>query len=218
MQNIWVHHSFYYIFLLLLTFDVKAEPSSLISPHDIAHEEKHSDASLAESSKDLWRKLWEDHISWMRSVMVAKIDDLGGEEAYKSRLLQNSVDMEKELLRIYGEECRKLSTLISKHLEIADKIFTYVKIRDIKALYYTYSMWNNNGHEIALEMNNLNPNFWPLNVAERMWGELRDATLKQATNHEKGNFEEEVAAYDLAHNSAIEIADFFSSGIIRQFP
>jgi len=200
MLNIQARHLFYYIIFLFFTIDISA--------HDIG----------AESSKDLWRKLWEDQISWMRSAMVAKIDDSVGEKVYKERLMKNSSDMNQELLGSYGEECAKLSSLISEHLEIADEVFKYVEARDIRALYYNYSIWHNNAQDIAQAMNRLNPNFWPTNDAEGMWKELLEALLAEATAHEKGNFQEEVAAHDLVHNKALEIADFFSSGITQQFP
>jgi hypothetical protein len=51
-----------------------------------------------------------------------------------------------------------------------------------------------------------------------MWADHLDATLEEATAHLDGDFEREVAAYDRVHELALEMADFFSSGVIRQFP
>lgn len=67
-------------------------------------------------------------------------------------------------------------------------------------------------------MNAMNPQFWPLEETRTMWTEHLDATLEEATTHLTGDFAGEVAAYDLVHDLALEMADFISSGVIRQFP
>lgn len=36
--------------------------------------------------------------------------------------------------------------------------------------------------------------------------------------HNNSQFQAEVAAYDLVHDLALEMADFFSNGVMRQFP
>ena len=67
-------------------------------------------------------------------------------------------------------------------------------------------------------MNEMNPQFWPLEETEQMWVEHLDATLAEAVAHLTGDFAGEVAAYDLVHDLALDMADFMSNGVIRQFP
>jgi hypothetical protein len=67
-------------------------------------------------------------------------------------------------------------------------------------------------------MSRMNPRFWPLAETRQMWFDHLDATLEEATTHLAGNFSAEVAAYDKVHDLALEMADFFSDGVIRQFP
>jgi hypothetical protein len=166
---------------------------------------------------DEWRKLWEDHITWTRVVIIGILDGRPGTNVYVDRLLQNYEDMEDALAPYYGDEAEVLGDLIKDHLVIAAQI--------LQALHNTgqppqalIDSWYANGNAIAVQMNKMNPQFWPLEETEQMWVEHLDATLEEATDHFTGNFAGEVAAYDKVHDLALEMADFFSNGVIKQFP
>lgn len=167
---------------------------------------------------DEWRKLWEDHITWTRIVIMGILDDLPGTDAYIERLLENYEDMEAALAPYYGEEAEVLGDLIEDHLVIAAEILTAAKNGDTAAMNDAIERWYANGHDIAVQMHEMNPKSWPLEETEQMWVEHLDATLAEAVAHLEGRFEDEVAAYDLVHDLALEMADFFSNGVIQQFP
>jgi hypothetical protein len=78
--------------------------------------------------------------------------------------------------------------------------------------------WYANAHDIAVQMNEMNPKLWPLEETEQMWVDHLDATLAEAVAHLTGDFAGEVAAYDEVHDLALEMADFFSEGVMGQFP
>lgn len=83
---------------------------------------------------------------------------------------------------------------------------------------YHLARWYANGDEIAAQMNEMNPRFWKQPETRRMWREHLDATLEEATTHIGGDFAGEVAAYDKIHDLAMEMADFISLGVMKQFP
>lgn len=168
---------------------------------------------------DLWRKLWEDHITWTRNVIVSFLDGSPGFPDYAGRLLQNPGDMADALRPYYGDAAAdQFEQLVTEHLTIAVELLTAAKAGDTAAFEDAHARWYANGEEIAALMTRLNPRSWPLAEAERMWEEHLDVTLAQAVGHLTGDFEAEVEAYDHGHHMALEMADFFSNGVIRQFP
>lgn len=165
---------------------------------------------------DEWRKLWEDHITWTRVVIIGILDGLPGTNTYVNRLLQNYEDMEGALAPYYGDEAEVFGDLIQDHLVIAAEILTAVKNgQPTDAL---IASWYANAHDLAVQMNKMNPKSWPLEETEQMWTDHLDATLEEATDHFTGNFAGEVAAYDRVHDMALEMADFISAGVMKQFP
>lgn len=165
---------------------------------------------------DEWRKLWEDHITWTRVVIIGILDGLPGTNTYVDRLLQNYEDMEDALAPYYGDEAEVFGDLIKDHLVIAAEILTAVKNgQPTDAL---IASWYANAHDLAVQMNKMNPKSWPLEETEQMWTDHLDATLEEATDHFTGNFAGEVAAYDRVHDMALEMADFMSAGVMKQFP
>ena len=167
---------------------------------------------------DEWRKLWEDHITWTRVVIMGILSDLPGTDVYIDRLIQNYVDMEDALAPYYGEDAEVLGDLILDHLVIAAELVTAAHDNNTAAFNDAHDRWYANAHDIAVQMNTMNPEFWPLEETEQMWVDHLDATLAEAVAHLTGDFAGEVAAYDEVHDLALEMADFFSDGVMKQFP
>jgi hypothetical protein len=134
--------------------------------------------------------------------------------AYTNRLLQNPADMGAALAPYFPEsDVTELVGLITDHLVVAKQILDTVKAAgDPAALIET---WRQNGRDIAEKMAEMNPTDWPVDVGDAMWQEHLTATLDEATAHLTGNFATDFVAYDRVHALALEMADFFSSGVIR---
>jgi hypothetical protein len=170
------------------------------------------------SYHDEWRKLWEDHITWTRIVILGILDDLPGTDAYIDRLIQNYEDMEEALKPYYGDDAEELGGLIQEHLVIAAELLTAAHDGKTAQFNDAKERWYDNAGQIAEKMNEMNPRFWPLKETKKMWIEHLDATVEEATTHLGGDFVGEVAAYDKVHDLALEMADFMSHGVMQQFP
>lgn len=170
------------------------------------------------SYHDQWRKLWEDHITWTRMVIVGVFKDLPCTNDYAGRLLQNPNDMADALRPYYGDEAADhFADLVTDHLTIAVEVLSAAKVGDTAAFEEANARWYANGEEIAALMTQLNPRGWPADESEMMWEEHLDATLAEAVAVLQDQCAADVQAYDTVHDMALEMADFFSDGVAQQF-
>src|SRR5205814_384537 len=73
--------------------------------------------------KTAMRKLWEDHITWTRNVILCIVDSLPGTDQAVKRLLQNQVDIGNAIKPYYGADAgKKLTDLLTPHITIAAEV------------------------------------------------------------------------------------------------
>ena len=189
---------------------------TVASPVKIAEAKAKMDA---QAFHDAMRKLWEDHITWTRLVIVSIANDLPDSGPTVQRLLQNQVDIGNAIKPFYGEQAgNQLTALLTDHILIAAEILQAAKTGDTAALTDARERWYANADDIAEFLNAANPENWPLEEMRAMMREHLDLTLQEAVTYLNGDYAGSIAAYDQIHNQALEMADMLSQGIIRQFP
>jgi hypothetical protein len=168
---------------------------------------------------DTMRKLWEDHITWTRLVIIGTFEDLPDLDPTVQRLLQNQVEIGNAIKPFYGEAAgEQLTALLTDHILIAAEILQAAKNGDTVALEDASERWYANADDIAEFLNAANPKSWPLEEMRSMMREHLDLTLEEAVTYLNGDYEASIAAYDEVHLQALEMADMLSDGIIKQFP
>ncbi len=181
-----------------------------------------SDPTSRLAYHDQWRKLWEDHITWTRVVILGILapgTGLPGTSVYTSRLLQNPIDMAAALQPYYGStQSMTFGSLVTQHLVIAAEMLTAAKNGDTATFNTLKAAWYANAHQLAVQMNKMNPQLWPEAQTEAMWDAHLNATLAEAVDNLTGNYAGEVTSYDQVVNLALPFADFFSKGVMKQFP
>jgi hypothetical protein len=173
----------------------------------------------AQAFHDGMRKLWEDHITWTRLVIVSLVNDLPDSGPTVQRLLQNQDDIGDAIKPFYGEAAgEQLSALLRDHILIAAEIIQAAKSNDTAAQNDAIARWYANADDIAVFLNSANPNNWPLDEMKMMMREHLDLTLQEAVAYLQGDHAASIDAYDQIHLQILGMADMLSDGIIRQFP
>lgn len=203
----------HFIVVSLLLF---ASVLTAISPVTTAQAKSKMDR---QAFHDAMRKLWEDHITWTRLVIIGTFEDLPDLDPTVQRLLQNQVDIGDAIKPFYGDEAgEQLTALLTDHILIAAEILQAAKKGDTAALEDAVERWYANADDIAVFLNAANPKHWPLEEMKAMMKEHLDLTLEEAVAYLEGDYEASIAAYDEVHLQALEMADMLSTGIIKQFP
>jgi hypothetical protein len=176
---------------------------------------------------DAMRKLWEDHITWTRNVIIsfevnvpessATLPDLG---AALDRLFQNQVDIGNAIKPYYGtDKGNELTALLHDHIAIAGEILQAVKTGNTAAYQDANARWYANAHDIAVFLSQtLHPPLGSLADMDQMMKDHLDSTTAEVVARHNGDWSADVAAYDNVHAVALQMADMLSAGIIANFP
>jgi hypothetical protein len=176
---------------------------------------------------DAMRKLWEDHITWTRNVIIsfevndpdpsATLPDLG---AALDRLFKNQVDIGDAIKPYYGNDRGdELTALLHDHIAIAGEILQAVKTGDSAAYEDANRRWYANAHDIAVFLSEtLDPPIGSLTDLDEMLTEHLDRTTDEVVARLNSDWTGDVAAYEKVHEQALEMADMLSNGIIGNFP
>jgi hypothetical protein len=168
---------------------------------------------------DQMRKLWEDHITWTRNVIISFDAGLPDLNTVIGRLLQNQADIGDAIKPYYGADAgEQLTALLREHILGAARVLAALKAGDQAALQQALDAWYANAHEIAVFLSSLNPRNWALAEMDQMMREHLDATTREAVARNAGDWAADVAAYDAVHVQILAMADMLSSGIVDQFP
>jgi hypothetical protein len=186
----------------------------------VVHEHHHDRARFAKRAfRDDMRKLWEDHITWTRLVIVSFAADLPDLGPTTERLLQNQVDIGDAFRPFYGKAAaHRLTALLTEHITVAVDVLVAAKAGDDAAFEDASDAWYRNGRQIARFLHEANPDSWGLREMRRMMREHLDLTLTEAAHRLAGEFEKDIAAYDAVHEAILHMADMLSRGVIKQFP
>jgi hypothetical protein len=165
------------------------------------------------------RKLWEDHITWTRMVIVDFAAGLPDLKAAEQRLLRNQVDIGNAIKPYYGAAAgNALTTLLRTHILEAVPVLTYAKAGDKAKLTQALDAWYANANQIARFLTKANPGSWPLAMTSKMMKNHLALTTEEAVARLQGKWGADIAAYDKVHAEILQMSDMLSSGLVAQFP
>jgi hypothetical protein len=163
-------------------------------------------------------KLWEDHITWTRMVIVDFAAGLPGLPNAEARLLRNQVDIGNAIKPYYGRAAgNKLTSLLRQHILEAVAVLQAAKAGDKAKLTAALNAWYANANQIAAFLSKANPHNWPLPMMRAMMRQHLALTTKEAVARLQGNWAADIAAYDQVHAEILQMSAMLSDGIVRQF-
>ena len=173
----------------------------------------------ASSFHDGMRKLWEDHVTWTRLVIVDVAFGTADTQATLERLLQNQVDIGNAIKPFYGDAAgSQLTALLTTHIVLAGNILVNAKAGNTDGVNANVTLWYQNADDIAALLNGANPKNWPLADMQGMMKTHLDLTLQEAVAELTGDYATSISTYEQVHLEILQMADMLSAGIIAQFP
>jgi hypothetical protein len=164
-------------------------------------------------------KLWEDHITWTRMVIVDFAANLPDLKTAEARLLRNQADIGNAIKPFYGRAAgNKLTRLLRTHILEAVPVLQAAKDGDQAKLKKALADWYANAHQIAVFLSKANPHNWPLGMTSSMMKHHLALTTDEASARLQGKWAADVRAYDRVHAEILQMSDMLSTGIISQFP
>lgn len=165
-----------------------------------------------------FRTLWEQHVAWTRMLIISIAADLPDQAPVTERLLRNPPDMAAVFRRYYGDKiASQFSSLFRDHLVIAAQLVKAAKAGNSRAAAEAEKRWYANADDIAAFLSSINPN-WPKPVLTKMLYDHLHMTKEEAVLRLSHKFKSDIETFDRIEKQALEMADAFTDGIVKQFP
>ncbi len=167
--------------------------------------------------RDLFRLLWEQHVNWTRTAVMAIVHDLPETQLILNRLLRNPKDFANALLPFYGQEAaNEFEQLLTSHLTIAAEIVKAAKAGDQRTVTEANKRWHDNADQIAVLLGSINP-YWNTDDWSAMMNEHLNLLFDNAAQMVAGQFEDSINGFDDIEAQALEMGDVMAEGILMQF-
>lgn len=164
------------------------------------------------------RTLWDQHMAWTWSTVVAFADGSPALDATIARLLQNQADIGDAIAPYYGDAAAaQLTELLQTHITLAVPVLTAAKAGDTAALDAALDDWYANARDIADFLAGANHNWSKRDLRTMMETHITQTTAYAAAVI-AGDHASAITTFDEAQAHMDDMADMLSAGLIAQFP
>lgn len=164
------------------------------------------------------RRLWGEHVSWIQMTVSSLVLDSPASSFVVDRLLRTATDMGNSLRPFYGNQVGDTyGQLLTEHISLAGELIEALKADEKNKAAKIEQSWYQNGDEISVFLNNINP-YISLPDFKRLFQEHLDMSGSEVISMINGDYEAFVAMYDMMLTEGLHIADVITSAIIQQFP
>lgn len=106
---------------------------------------------------------------------------------------------------------------MTEHLTIGSDLITALRDDQTAEAEALTRRWYQNADQLAEALSSINP-FYNIDEVQRMLYDHLDLTTQEVEARLANDFEVDIAAFNRVEQEALSMADYFSSGIMRQFP
>lgn len=162
--------------------------------------------------------VWEQHIMWTRMLLISIAENLKDLDATQARLLQNPKDI-ADIFRRYYENmvANQIQELLTKHLVIGKELIVALKNNNQEQATKLNTKWYQNADSMAEAFSSINP-FYPKEEIRKMLYDHLRLTTNEVNARLKGDYVEDIKAYDMVQKEILKMSQFLVMGIVQQFP
>lgn len=162
--------------------------------------------------------VWEQHIMWTRMLLISIAENLKDLDATQARLLRNPRDIANVFRTYYGNNiANEIQRLLTEHLVIGKELIVALKNNNQEQAMVLERKWYKNADDMADAFSSINP-YYPKEEIRRMLYDHLKLTSNEVSARLKGNYTEDIKAFDMVQEEILKMSQFFVNGIVMQFP
>lgn len=164
------------------------------------------------------RLAWEQHVYWTRMLLISISAGLDDQSAVTARLMQNPKDIASVFAEYYPKEVTNTITrLLTEHLQIGGELITAWKNGEMERANALNRQWYANADQMAAAFSEINPYYNGEDLRNMLYRHL-ELTKKEIGERLAKNYAADIQAFDQVEEEVLEMADYFTEGILQQFP
>jgi len=164
------------------------------------------------------REVWIQHVYWTRMLLISIADRLNDQQYVTARLLENPADIANIFERYYPvETAGTVQQLLTEHLQIGASLITALRDEELAKAADLNRQWYVNADQMAEAFSSMNPYYNRDEVRMMLYKHL-ELTTDEVKNRLAGDYPADIESFDKVEAEVLEMADYFSQGLIIQFP
>ena len=162
------------------------------------------------------RRLWQDHDSWERFVIISKVSGLADLEATTARLLRNQRELGDSFKPVIGDAAgNQLTRMLEDHVTGMLSVLDSGTAENETGAGAARAVWLANADQIAAFLAASIPTLDPAQMQVDMRDHLEN-TGTQAAHRVAGQYQAEIDAFDVGLGHSLEFADTLTAGAATQ--
>jgi hypothetical protein len=162
------------------------------------------------------RKLWQEHASWERFLIISNLSGLPDLEVTTARLVRNQRELGDSFKVVLGEAGGdQLTQMLVDHVAGEVSVIEAMKAENEMAAGAARAMWVANADQLAAFLSAGIPALDAAQVRVEMRDHL-EHTSAQAAHRLAAEYRQEIDDFDAALTGGLEFADSLSAGVATQ--